>query len=142
VTSARFAAARVLLSVATGRDTLASALERERAPLADSRDRALCGEIATGALRWRNELDALMAAASRRAVEDIDEIPRAILRLGIYQLRHLDRVPAHAVVHESVEIARTLGAPNAAGFVNAVLRQTIRKAPGHALPARPATMRH
>jgi len=139
VTSARLAAARVLLSVATSRDTLACALERERAPLADPRDRALCGEIATGALRWRNELDALMAAASRRAVEDIDEIPRAILRLGIYQLRHLDRVPAHAVVHESVEIARTLGAPNAAGFVNAVLRQTIRKAPDQTLPPRPAT---
>jgi len=139
VTTARLAATRVLLSVDTGRDTLAASLERERAPLPDVRDRALCGEIATGALRWRNELDALLEASSRRRAAEIDEIPRAVLRLAAYQLRHLDRVPSYAVVHESVECVRALGAPKAAGFVNAVLRQTIRLAHSNVLPSRPAT---
>jgi 16S rRNA (cytosine967-C5)-methyltransferase len=50
-----------------------------------------------------------------------------VLRLGAYQIRHLDRVPAHAVVNESVEAVRALGAGRAAGFINAVLRTLLRR---------------
>ena len=138
MSSARLAAARALLAVDRQRETLGAALDRERQRIPDSRDRALAGETATGALRWQNELDALLAAASQRPVREIDETARAVLRLGAYQLRHLDRVPAHAVVHESVEVVRALGAPKAAGFVNAVLRSLIRRGAAIALPKRPA----
>ena len=57
--------------------------------------------------------------------------------LGVYQLRYLTRVPAHAVVHESVEAVRTLGAVRAAPFVNAVLRSVTRGGNRIQLPKRP-----
>ncbi|MEO7192126.1 MAG: transcription antitermination factor NusB [Vicinamibacterales bacterium] len=133
----RVAAARVLLAVDDGTATLAAALERERHAFADGRDRALLGEIVTGTLRWRNELDALIVSASQRAVGQIDHRALAVLRVAAYQLRHLTRVPAHAVVHESVAAARTLKASRAAGFVNAVLRGLLRQKNQAVLPPRP-----
>ncbi|MCC7008914.1 MAG: hypothetical protein IT184_08870 [Acidobacteria bacterium] len=139
----RVAAARVLLSVERGHATLAAALDRERAAVADARDRGLLVELAAGALRWQAELDALTEAAARRPAAHLDAPVRVVLRLGAYQLRHLERVPPHAIVHEAVEAVRTLGAPRAAGLVNAVLRQmardpdAARPRAGAALPRRP-----
>jgi 16S rRNA (cytosine967-C5)-methyltransferase len=124
----------VLLAVDRGTATLASEIERARQPLSDPRDRALLLELATGTLRWRQQLDALIAGASRRSVRDIDPRALAVLRIGAYQWRHLERIPAHAVVHESVDVVRALGAPRAAGFVNAVLRALIRRGPALPLP--------
>jgi 16S rRNA (cytosine967-C5)-methyltransferase len=135
VTSVRLEAARVLLAVDRGTATLGAEIERGRRSLTDARDRALLLELAGGTLRWRQQLDALIAGASRRSVRDIDPRALAVLRMGAYQLRHLERIPAHAVVHESVEVVRALGAPRAAGFVNAVLRSLIRR--GAALPLPP-----
>ncbi len=123
MTPARLSAVKVLAALERGRTTLAGELERARPEIASGRDRALFFEIVAGTLRWRNELDALLAQGSRRPVADLDANVRAIVRIGAYQLRHLDRVPVHAVVHESVELARALGHPRAAGFVNAVLRK-------------------
>ena len=137
MTSARLAAARVLLAVEERRTTLASAVERERAPLTDRRDRALLVELTAGTLRWRNLIDAYIAAAAGRPLEAIDPRSLALLRLGVYQLRHLTRVPPHAVVNESVEGARALGAPRAASFVNATLRAVSAGRRRPKLPARP-----
>lgn len=137
MTGARLAAARVLLAVDEGRTTLAAELERHRAGLDEDRDRALMFELAAGTLRWRNELDALLAACADRPINDLDEPVRVALRLGAYQLAHLDRIPIHAVVNESVELARVLGRPRARGFVNAVLRRLSRGRPPRALPGRP-----
>jgi 16S rRNA (cytosine967-C5)-methyltransferase len=138
MTSVRCAAARALQAVEGGQTTLAAELDRWRAGIADDRDRGLLGEITTGALRWQAELDAVLAHASGRAMDVIDPTVRAVLRVGAYQLLHLDRVPAHAVVDEAVESARTLGHPRAAGFVNAVLRTVQREPAAKALPPRPA----
>jgi 16S rRNA (cytosine967-C5)-methyltransferase len=138
MTSVRCAAARVLRAVDGGHATLAAELDRERAGLADDRDRGLLGEITTGALRWQAELDAVLAHASARAMDAIDPTVRAVLRVGAYQLLHLDRVPAHAAIDEAVESARALGHPRAAGFVNAVLRGVQRGPTTNALPPRPA----
>ena len=138
MTPVRVAAAEVLLAVGRGRTTLAAAVDRARSPLRDRRDRALLVELATGVLRWRNALDAVIEAASRRPAADIDDRALAVLRLGVYQLRHLTRVPAHAVLHESVESVRALGAPRAASFVNAVLRTVTRGGRALSLPERPA----
>src|SRR5262245_24271129 len=138
MTTARLAAAEVLLAVGRGRATLASEVDRARAPLNDRRDRALLVELTAGTLRWRNALDRLIEAASRRPIADIDERALAVLRLGVYQRRYLTRVPPHAIVHESVETVRRLGAARAAPFVNAVLRTIMQRGDRFRLPTRPA----
>lgn len=137
MTSARLAAARTLVALERGRSTLAADAERERPDLADSRDRGLFLEIVTGAVRWRAELDACLAACSRRTIKDLTPEVRAVLRTAAYQLLHLDRVPAHAAVSEAVETMRALGQPRAAGFVNAVLRKLTLPTVRTVLPARP-----
>jgi 16S rRNA (cytosine967-C5)-methyltransferase len=137
VTPARLVAVRVLLALERRGTTLAAEMERERPQGADDRDRALMLELTAGTLRWRNELDALLQTCSTRPLADLDAEVRIVLRLGAYQLRHLDRIPAHAIVHESVEIVRALGQTGAAGFVNAVLRALARKGGAVLLPPRP-----
>ena len=87
-------------------------------------DRRLAQELVLGVLRWRGTLDDLIAA--RTDGRPIAPVPRTLLRLGIYQLLWLDRIPDHAAVHDSVELARRLGAPAQSGFVNGVLRNVIR----------------
>jgi 16S rRNA (cytosine967-C5)-methyltransferase len=137
VTPVREAAARALLAVERGRTTLAAEVERARRMTPDDRDRALLLELTAGTLRWQGELDARLAAAGRRAGADLEARVRAVLRLGAYQLAHLSRIPPHAVVHESVELIRTLGLPRAAGFVNAVLRSLARQLASPPLPPDP-----
>jgi 16S rRNA (cytosine967-C5)-methyltransferase len=139
VSNVREAAARVLIAIDRGATTLGAELDRARTDIEDARDRALLVEITTGALRWRQQLDALIASASRRSVRQIAPEALAVLRLGAYQLRHLTRVPPHAIINESVEAARGIGARRATGFVNAVLRALVRRGPALSLPARPAT---
>ncbi len=137
MSSTRAAALRVLTEVERGHTTLPRAVERERRGLDDRRDRALLLELAAGTLRWRNAVDAALAQVSHRPIADLPGPVRNALRLGTFQLRHLDRVPAHAVIDESVEAVRQCGQPRAAGFVNAVLRTLLRRAHEIALPARP-----
>jgi len=136
--AARLAAARVLLSLDRGRTTLTAETERERPDIRDVRDRALFLEITAGTLRWRAEIDACISAASRRSIDDVMPEVLAVLRSGAYQLLHLDRVPAHAAVSESVEVVRAIGKPHAAGLVNAVLRKLTGRDARRTLPRRPA----
>jgi 16S rRNA (cytosine967-C5)-methyltransferase len=124
--TARLAAARVLVALERGRTTLADEIERDRRDLPDARDRGLFLEITTGTLRWQGALDAELARFSRTPLMKLAPEVRAVLRLGAYQLLHLDRVPIHAVVHESVETTKQMGVARAAGFVNAVLRSLVR----------------
>ena len=135
--SARVAAARLLLAIERGRTTLGAELEHARVGLASREDRGLLFELAAGTLRWRAELDALIAHASGRPVARLQVEERTVLRLGAYQLFHLPRIPTRAVVHESVEVVRALGASRAAGLVNAVLRALSRLDPTSVLPPRP-----
>jgi 16S rRNA (cytosine967-C5)-methyltransferase len=138
MTSVRQAALAVLVAVESGHTTLAAEIEQARKGLTDDRDRGLLLELANGTLRWRAELDALLAPCSTRPFGEIDPVLRSILRLTVYQLEHLTRVPAHAALNEAVELARLAGHPKAAGFVNAVLRAFGRRRKQLNLPARPA----
>jgi 16S rRNA (cytosine967-C5)-methyltransferase len=88
-------------------------------------DRALCQELVYGAVRWQAALDWLIARKTngrtqRPALQDL-------LRLGLYQIFWLDRIPDHAAVHETVEMAKHGGFGAQAGFVNAVLRGCLRE---------------
>ncbi|MEO6223094.1 MAG: 16S rRNA (cytosine(967)-C(5))-methyltransferase RsmB [Vicinamibacterales bacterium] len=137
MTSVRVLAARVLMAVDNRRAPLGAEVDRARRGLTDERDRGLLLELTSGVCRWRAELDACLTPCSQRPLDAIDPPLLATLRVAMYQLRHLDRVPAHAVVHESVEAARVLDAPRAAGFVNGVLRTYLRTRDTIALPPRP-----
>jgi 16S rRNA (cytosine967-C5)-methyltransferase len=137
----RVAAAKVLIAVDARETTLGAALDGIRGDVALI-DRGLLVELATGVLRWRNELDAVIASASRRSVREIEAPVLTTLRLGTYQLRHLDRVPPHAVVHTSVAAIRRLGRASAAGMINAVLRTVIRRGTAISLPSRPPDGAH
>jgi 16S rRNA (cytosine967-C5)-methyltransferase len=89
-------------------------------------DRALATRIVYGVLAWRLRLDHTIAALARRRIEDLDRPLRNILRIGLYQLCFLDRVPPYAAVNSAVEMVPA-ALRHAAGFVNAVLRQAGRQ---------------
>ena len=102
---------------------------RLEAALAHSRllaaDRHLCQELAYGIVRWQATLDWLVARKTAGRVQK--PMLQNLLRLGLYQIFWLDRIPDHAAVHETVELARQSGFHSQAGFVNAVLRGYLRE---------------
>jgi 16S rRNA (cytosine967-C5)-methyltransferase len=126
---ARTAALRVYEAVEHGSATLPDALAAVQATLEDGRDRALTAEIVSGTFRWRAALDHVLAAHASRALDKIDPVILGVLRLSAYQLLHLDRVPARAVVFDAVALARAAKKQSAGGFVNAVLRKVAAVPP-------------
>jgi 16S rRNA (cytosine967-C5)-methyltransferase len=125
VAAARAAAFGALMAVERGAwsaEALAS-----KSGLLDSRDAGLASDIVFGTLRRQGEIDAEVQACSKRATEKLDAAVRIALRMAIYQIRFLDRIPAHAAVSNSVELVRRAGKSSAAAFVNAVLRRALRE---------------
>jgi 16S rRNA (cytosine967-C5)-methyltransferase len=108
-----------------GKGGYASDLLLERTPALDQRDAALTHEIVFGVLRYRAQLDHLIHHYAGRTPK-LDPEVRTALRMGIYQLRYLDRVPPHAAVSESVQLVKRARKTSAAAFVNAILRQVDR----------------
>lgn len=90
-------------------------------------DRALCYELTLGVLRRQLWLDRALEHFAGRKTGKLDAPVRLALRLGLFQLRFLTRVPAHAAVNESVNLAHTSGLRSAAPFINAVLRRATRE---------------
>jgi 16S rRNA (cytosine967-C5)-methyltransferase len=103
-----------------------------RRPDADPRDRALTTHLVYGVLRWRNGLDRVIEHAAERPTGKLSLGVLNLLRVGAYQLLHLDRIPASAAVHATVEATRRRGFSHSAGLVNAVLRRV--SAEGKDLP--------
>lgn len=90
-------------------------------------DRALCHEIVLGCLRRQVWLDACIKHFARRDPARLDSEVRRALRAGLYQLQSLARIPASAIVNETVAHVRGAGFSSAAGFANAVLRSAARE---------------
>jgi len=90
-------------------------------------DRALCYELVLGVLRRQLWLDHLIEHYAGREPSRLDAPVRRALRLGLYQLRFLTRVPPSAVVNEAVNLAYRSRVSSAAGFINAVLRRAIKE---------------
>ena len=86
-------------------------------------DRNLATALVMGVLRWQIALDARVRGLLQRPEQRLAEPVAVALRLGAFQLLHMDRIPAHAALSESVELCRAAGEPHAAGMVNAVLRK-------------------
>ncbi len=137
IARARWAAFEALRAVTERRLDLAAALAHSRHGLQDERDRALMSEIVTGALRWRAALDHLIAHHAHRPLESLDPVVLDALRLGAYQLLHLERVPPRAAVDDAVEITKRAGKRSAAGLVNAILRAIARDGSRAPLPPPP-----
>ena len=110
---ARTAAYHALRAIAEERADLPAALVQSRRHLPDERDRALAAEIVTGTLRWQRNLDHLAEHFAARPIAKIDRDVLHILRLSLYQLLHLDRVPASAVVDDAVDLTRLARKPSA-----------------------------
>jgi 16S rRNA (cytosine967-C5)-methyltransferase len=126
VSPARRTAFDILRRVADG--AFSSVLLASEEPKLAPADRALTHELVLGVLRYQLLLDQIIEHFSKRRVESLDLPVRVALRLALYQLRFLDRIPASAAVNESVNLVRAAKLSSAAAFANAVLRRAIREA--------------
>ena len=126
VSPARRAAFDILRRVADG--AFSSVLLASENPGLKTSDRALTHELVLGVLRWQSWLDKIIEHFSKRRIESVDLPVRIALRLALYQLRFLTRIPGPAAVNESVNLVRGAKLSSAAAFVNAVLRRAIREA--------------
>ncbi|HEV2320171.1 MAG TPA: transcription antitermination factor NusB, partial [Verrucomicrobiae bacterium] len=108
-----------------GRHNKGPAVRQRPASSMSAADRALCQELVYGVVRAQAALDWLIGqkTAPRKQNAGIQNL----LRLGLYQVFWLDRIPPHAAVHETVELAKREGFGPKAGFVNAVLRGFLRE---------------
>jgi 16S rRNA (cytosine967-C5)-methyltransferase len=119
-------AARVLDRYAHGAHYLEYILEPALAKSQLSpADRGLLQELTCGVVRWQATLDWLIDRKVQAGAPKL--LVRILLRMGLYQVFWLSRIPEHAAVHETVELAKVLGCAGQAGFVNAVLRGYLRE---------------
>jgi len=126
----------ILLDIETGRATLDRRMDRfHRESRLDRRDEAFVTALVYGVLRWRGRLDGIINSLSRTPIPRMDPLVADILRLGLYQILYMDRVPDSAAVNTSVDLAKGLGKKWLSGFVNAVLRNAVRRLPEIATPA-------
>ena len=123
ITAARNAAFKILLAVEKG-DAHSDDLLRGKAVDALSEpDRNLATALELGVLRWQIQLDHQIQSLLTRPNGKLEPETRVALRLGAFQILHMDRIPARAAIDESVELAKQSGHRFASGMVNAVLRK-------------------
>ena len=131
----RVGAFEVLQRVATQNSYASNLLAAPRFDKLSSEDRALLQELVLGVLRWQGKLDFLIERHTRREIDKLDLELVIAMRLGLYQLLFLDRIPAFAAVNESVNLAREYGKEKAVALVNGVLRSAQRELEFNILPS-------
>lgn len=104
------------------------------------KDRRLFTELVYGSIQRLNSLDWMINRLVKKGVYSLDSWVRQLLRLSIYQLMFLDKIPSHAAVFESVKIAKKRGHKGIAGFVNGVLRSLLRQKETLLPPSEPKTI--
>jgi 16S rRNA (cytosine967-C5)-methyltransferase len=127
VSPARTSAFDVLLKIETEKSFSSILLPQYESQLSDV-NRTLCHELTLGVLRRQIYLDRVIGKFA--GAKKLDEAVRIALRLGLYQLLFLDRVPAYSAINESVELVGRARKKSAKGFVNAILRQASRSTLG------------
>jgi 16S rRNA (cytosine967-C5)-methyltransferase len=120
---ARSAAFDILLRVEQQDAYASDLLHSSRCTRLSPADRALATELVMGTLRWRSVLDAAITQFSSQPLAKLDPEVRMALRMAAYQLGWLQRVPARAAIHESVELVKRARKRSAAPFANAILRK-------------------
>ncbi|HXZ32728.1 MAG TPA: transcription antitermination factor NusB [Terriglobales bacterium] len=132
ISPARVAAFEILLRVDQQNAFTAELLHSSARQTLSGPDHRLAMELVMGVLRWRSVLDLEIASRSSIKLARIDPEVLTALRLAAYQLMFLDRIPARAAIHESVELVKRARKRSAAPFANALLRELARS------PTRPA----
>jgi 16S rRNA (cytosine967-C5)-methyltransferase len=123
ISSARVAAFDILLRVERESSYASELLHSSTYGRLATVDHSLTTELVMGVLRWRSLLDSEIAGQSDQSLSKLDAEILTALRLALYQLRWLDRIPARAAINESVELVKRARKRSAAPFVNAVLRK-------------------
>jgi 16S rRNA (cytosine967-C5)-methyltransferase len=123
VSAARAAAFDILLRVGQEDAYASELLHSPRCAKLSATDHGLATELVMGVLRWRSVLDKPIAEQSSHKLATLDPEVLTALRLAVYQLLFLDRVPGRAAVHESVELVKRARKRSAVPFANAVLRK-------------------
>jgi 16S rRNA (cytosine967-C5)-methyltransferase len=123
LSAARREAFRILLAVQSGQSHSDDLLRGKAVNTLSSADRNLTTTLVLGVLRWQIFLDRTFRPFLKRPNAKLDAEVLIALRLGAFQLLFLDRIPAHAAIGESVELAKQAGQRFASGMVNAVLRK-------------------
>ena len=123
VSPARSAAFDILLQVEREDAYASELLHSSRFETLSNADHGLATEIVMGVLRWRSLLDVELVRFSSQKLAKLDAEVLTSLRMAVFQLMLLDRVPAHAVLHDSVELVKRARKRSAAPFVNALLRK-------------------
>ena len=100
----------------------------------DRKDRNLCNAIVFGVFRNQGRIDHYIRHCSKISFDRIDPYVKTILRIGVFQIVFLDRVPDFAAIHTSIELAKLKAGKKASGFINAVLRNIARSHDTIALP--------
>ena len=126
---ARNTALFILNTLDRGRKTLDRVLEEDitdKERYLSKRDRALVNALVYGVIRRRGTLDWIIDYFSDTRLNAIDSNILNILRLGLFQIIYLDKIPVSAAVNTSVEMAKSFTSPKVVRFVNAVLRSSVR----------------
>lgn len=129
ISPARKAAFEILLAVGRGRGHSDELLRTPAVSVLSTADRNLATALVLGVLRWQLWIDRQLRPFLKRPNAKLDPEVLTALRLGAFQSMFLDRVPAHAAIDESVELAKQAGHRFASGMVNAVLRRAAEDAP-------------
>jgi 16S rRNA (cytosine967-C5)-methyltransferase len=123
ISAARKAAFQILTAVERGQAHSDDLLRGKAVDALSAPDRNLATALVLGVLRWQIRLDHQLQVLLKRPNAKLDPEVHIALRLGAFQLLHLDRIPARAAIDESVELAKQSGHRFASGMVNAVLRK-------------------
>ncbi|MHB9025758.1 MAG: 16S rRNA (cytosine(967)-C(5))-methyltransferase RsmB [Armatimonadota bacterium] len=133
-TRPRALALEALLLVEKGESATAALDKLLDGSALDARDRGLVTALVDGTLRWQGRLDYQLQQVLDRPLDSLETPILLILRLGAYQMTLLERIPPHAAVNESVELARRYGHEGTAKLVNAVLRRLAKPEEAPAFP--------
>lgn len=128
ISPARRIAYEVLRRVEAEGAYASDVLHTELGARVKAEDAGLATELVMGVLRWRRLLDFLLERQMKKTVARLDLPVALALRIGLYQLRFLERIPARAAVNESVELVKSARKTSAATLVNAVLRRAADEA--------------
>ena len=129
ISPARLISYNLLLQIERDRIFSDDALHSEIMETVAVRDRQLITEIVYGTLRWQSRLDFLLAGVSSRSWSDVEMEARILLRMGLYQMWHMDRIPDHALVNDAVELAKKYLKRGIDRYLNGILRFLSRSRP-------------
>lgn len=120
---------KLLVQIDSGRQFSDDALNSREMERIEVRDRHLVTEIVYGTIRWQGTLDHVLAGCSSRDWNAVAASARVLLRMSLYQMWRMDRVPDHAIVNDAVELAKSDIGNGVDRFLNGVLRQLTRTRP-------------